>query len=124
MKKIWNIRILLAIAALCVLFYSSFMQDRVDRHSHPGLEYTGFSIMMAQKYGTTLDTDELSDFMETRDMLVTEAEQYISADPVFAAAEIYSYADYTEVNNQDNEKWTDVQRNALFTFRNCRFWLK
>jgi hypothetical protein len=64
LKKIWNWRILLTIAALCVLTWLAFLRDFQD--SYDSLlahgSYGAYQTQMFERYGATLEPDELADF--------------------------------------------------------------
>lgn len=113
-KKIWSLRIVGLITILCVLFYLLFMQHNVKYfpNGHPSTEIFNLSVELTERYGSMLEEAEMVEFIETRETLVSEAEEYISSDPVFAEAEIYSYEDYEQLHSRD--QLTDAEQKALW----------
>ncbi len=115
MKKIWNPKLLLIIAVICVLFYFMFMEFNISYfpNGHPDTEILDYSGEMMRRYGATLEEEEFSEFIEeTRESLLLEAEAYIKSMPVFAGAGIYSYEDYERLNNEET---TELQTEAVWT---------
>jgi hypothetical protein len=53
MKKIWNVRMLLIIALICLLFYLPFMSFHIKYfpNGHPATEKVYYSIELLQRYG-------------------------------------------------------------------------
>ena len=115
MKKIWNLKMMLLIAIICALFYSMFMGFHINHfpNGHPSTEIVDYSRELTQRYGTTLEEEEFSEFVQdTREALLAEAEAYIKKMPIFAEAGIYTYADYERVRDSDE---TQLETDAIWT---------
>jgi hypothetical protein len=113
MKKIWNVRMLLIIALICLLFYLPFMSFHIKYfpNGHPATEKVYYSIELLQRYGPTLEEDEFYEFvMETREKLVSEIELYIESNSVFVNAGMHSYEDYVRLS--EKETHTESERKA------------
>lgn len=115
-RKIWSIKLLLVVTLLCALFYSIFMEFDIKYfpNGHSITEEVDYSIAMTERYGTTLEAEEYSEFIRTtRDALIAEAERYIAADPVYSEVGIYTYADYEEVHEKREQ--TKAENDAIWT---------
>lgn len=114
LKKIWNIKSLFVVALICALFYFLFLSQFIDfPNGHSTTEEVEYSIEMLQRYGTTLEEDEISEFTsENREKLIAEMEMYIKRDPIFADAGIYSFEDYERVANQPTN--SEVESKAIW----------
>lgn len=116
MKKIWNIKMLGVILLLCTLFYSIFMEFGIKYfpNGHPITEEIDYSIELTERYGTTLEAEEFSDFMRgTREARIAEAEKYIAINPVFSEVGIHNYADYEAVHEKREQ--TQAESQAIWT---------
>lgn len=108
LKKIWTVKILLLIAAVCILFYFMFMEFYIKYYPNSGRfgQITAdMYIELTEKYGVTLEPDEYADFLKTRDAFIAEAERYMGENPVFAAAGILTFDDYCRVHSLYYEKF-------------------
>lgn len=84
MKKIWNIKLLLIITGLCVLFF----------------------------YGTTLEPEEYKEFIvKAYGEISSQMEAYIKNNAVFSAAGIYTLADFEKVYQKSET--TQLEDNAI-----------
>ena len=115
MKKIWNMKMLLIITALCAFFYLMFLEYEVDfPNGHPAAEVFDLSIQMTKEYGLTLEEAEHAAFVtKTRGELIVKAESYIQSMPIFAQAGIHTYADYEKVD--EKEEQTELESEAIWT---------
>jgi hypothetical protein len=94
-KKIWEPKLLLAIAAVCTLFFLIVRVDFVlGLLGHDETETRALNIYILQNYGTQMDESEFEDFLKLRDVYIEKAEGYIREDPRFAAMGIFNYEDY------------------------------
>lgn len=113
MKKIMNIKTIGLIVIMCIIFYLIFMESIIAGFFHDSTkEIFDLSKEMSEKYGATLEQDELESFLKKRDVLIDEAEEFIKSDPVFAQAKIFSYDDYLKIENKTEELST-AERDAL-----------
>ncbi len=109
-KKIWEPKLLFAIAAVCALF---FLIARGDfTLGHDATECRDLNIYILQNYGAQMDESEFEDFLKLRDVYVEKAEGYIREDPRFAAVGVYNYDDYRRmfVDIDDIGAITEEQR--------------
>jgi len=78
MKKIWNWKILGAIALVCASFYFMFMSYYINYYksgNHPQAEIVYYAEELARLYGTTITPEELSAYIaEEREKLASQAE--------------------------------------------------
>jgi hypothetical protein len=67
------------LALLCLMFYIVFLQFFIEHYpnGHPQTEDVVLCTMLTQKYGPTLEPDELKEFLQMRDELVRAADRYI-----------------------------------------------
>ncbi|MDR7855856.1 hypothetical protein [Tissierella sp.] len=101
-KKIWNIKLLLVAIIISGLFYTIFMSNYITyfKTGHSITEETEYAMEMTNNYGATITDGEFSNFMEEREALISEAEEYINALPIFAEVGIYNFEDYERVHDK------------------------
>lgn len=123
MKKICNRRLLFIVALICALFFSIFMEFDITvfPNGHPETETVDFTTEMTQRYGATLEEDEFADFMKNREGLIAEAETYIKNNPIFAAAGIYSYADYETISQKEEQTKAETDARWALLGEECDF---
>ena len=101
LKKIWNWRVLLLIAALFTLAYITMLYPSLEGN-YNSVAFTGkFTLEeMYDKYGDTLEPEEWADFnIEARYAEVNaRLDKAIIGDPLFAKYEIFSAADAEKIN--------------------------
>jgi hypothetical protein len=115
-KKIWNWKNLLIIAVVCALFYNIFMSDQIKyyKNGYPVTSDIEYAEEITRRYGNSLTDEELQDFIDSeRELLIAKAEKYIQAMPAFAAAGIYSYADFEALLEKDEQ--TQEESDAYWT---------
>lgn len=116
MKKIWRLKLLLAVAVICGLFYFMFMGFGIEHfpNGHPETEEIDYGIQMIERYGVTLEDNEFSDFVQSnREELLSQTEAYIKNNPIFSDVGIYTYADYQKINEKPIN--TEAENKALWT---------
>ncbi|WP_422659813.1 hypothetical protein ACK8P5_04630 [Paenibacillus sp. EC2-1] len=116
MKKIWNVKMLIVIVLICVLFYSIFMGYYINyfSHGHSMSEEVGYSVEMTQRYGPTLEAEEHSEFVtETREDLIDKADTYIKVTPILSEAGIHTYEDFERIRLKRD--MTEMEKNAIWT---------
>lgn len=114
MKKIWNIKLLLIITGLCVLFFFMFMHFYIKHfpNGHPETEEIDYSIQMIKQYGTTLEPEEYKEFIvKAYGEISSQMEAYIKNNAVFSAAGIYTLADFEKVYQKSET--TQLEDNAI-----------
>ncbi len=123
MKKIWSVKLLLIVTLLCGLFYAIFMEFNIEYfpNGHPATEEVDYSIEMTQRYGPTLEDDEFSEFMKTREELISEAEMYIKTNPIFSEVGIYTYADYQEMSQKRDQTEAEYNAEWILLKEECGF---
>jgi hypothetical protein len=94
LQKIWNLRAVAVLVVLCGMFYLTFMGYYIESYpnGHPHTEDDMLCRTLVQRYGTTLEPDELEEFLQTRDGLVREADGVIASKPKLTALGINDYA--------------------------------
>jgi len=99
-RKIFNLKILAVIAALCALWYFMFLEFNVRHYpnGHPATEIADLMIELAERYGRTITPGEIEPFLDDRRAaLEIEAEEYIPSNPVFAEVGIHNYSDFLDI---------------------------
>jgi hypothetical protein len=104
LRKFLSLKVILILAVLAVLFYFALLRDSVS--SFVSLQthgiYGAYQTEMFQKYGTTLEAEELADF----DIEGKIAEQIevvdaiIGENPVYAEYQIGSYQDWLDFEDR------------------------
>lgn len=98
LKKLWDWRILSLIAAAGILTWFAFLSEGLqsyDSLTTHGI-YGSYQKEMFLLYGDTLEPEELADFdiPGKKATLISEMDQIIANEPIFAENNIYSYAEY------------------------------
>jgi len=97
MKKIWNIKILGIVAAICVIYFFLFMYTWVANYPRGTWFNTiDFAHHLTEMYGPTLEQDDFEDFLRYRDSIIADLDTAIAANAVFAAAGINNWQDYED----------------------------
>jgi hypothetical protein len=114
-KKIWNIKLLLVAIVISSLFYMIFMMNYITyfKTGHSTSEEIEYAMEMTRNYGATITDEEFSDFMSERQSLISEAEGYIKAFPIFSEVGIYNFEDYERIHEKDDE--TEREHEAIWT---------
>ena len=120
LKKIWNIKILLAIAVVCAMFYIVFLGFDIKHYpnGHPHIEDVEFCTMLTQKYGTTLEQNEFEEFMTIRSGLVVQIDELIANDTYCQTAKIRNFDDLVLLQNTLDRDWTDEETQATDSIYN------
>lgn len=100
LKKIWNWRILALIIAMGALTWFSFLSESLrsyDSLTTHGI-YGSYQNEMFRLYGDTLEPEELTDYdiPGKKAALISEMNEIISNEMIFAENNIYNYAQYEE----------------------------
>lgn len=101
LKKLWNWRILVGIAALAVLVWFAFLHDFLgsyDSLTTHGI-YGAYQTEMFDLYGETLESNELADFdiPGKKAEAIAEMEKIIAQEPIFSENNIHNYEDFAEL---------------------------
>ena len=113
LKKIWNVKVLLVIAAFAVLTWLALLSGAIDtfyslqKHG----SYGSFQTEMFRLYGSTLEAEELADFDIPGRLAEinaeVEAKGLIKNEPAFAKYGITDMYEY-ENNRSDEEFWNGM----------------
>jgi hypothetical protein len=116
LKKIWNRRILLVIAVLCALTWLAFLRDFQSAYDSLLVHgtYGAYQTQMFERYGVTLEPDELEDFdiPGKKAALVAQMDEMIAGSPVFAEYGIRSFAEYQAFTESGYEDYGPEEANA------------
>lgn len=117
-KKIWNLKTVIIIAVLCAMFYAISLSFNIEHYpnGHPQTEAVAFFTTLMEKYGSTLEPEELEDFLRIREELIREADRYIAENSRLTEKKIFNYADLREsINTLSAKETTDEERAELQT---------
>lgn len=123
LKKIWNWRIIALIVAMGALTWFAFLSDALDAYDSLGKHgiYGSYQTEMFALYGTTLEPEELAeyDISGKKAALVSEMDEIILKEPVFAENSIYSFMEYEDFLSKGipgglSEAETQAIENTLF----------
>lgn len=106
LKKIWNLKIILAIILFGAMFYLMFMDSYARNYpsEHPTPEAVAFSAILIERYGNTITKDEMEEFYnEMHPGLVVQANAIIAGDP---AAIEQGITDYASLFAFDDYMWS------------------
>lgn len=118
LKKIWNWRVLVLIAGFAALIWFSILRGNMETYrtlSDYGVQFGPYQREMFDKYGPTLEPEELADYDIPGKiaMLETELDAWIAKDPLFAEQGISTYAQYDSFRSQDRESMNEKERAAF-----------
>jgi hypothetical protein len=109
LKKIWNLKIVLVVAAFCAMYFAAAMLSdiRVVQRDHPAAEDFALCLELTQKYGTKLEPGEFDAFYaEKYATFVVQANEIIARDAEAQAMGVMNYADLVEQRNH-TEYWRE-----------------
>jgi hypothetical protein len=124
-RKIWNLRIVAILAAIAVPFSVVFLIGFTDSYnslSHYG-NFGEYQNEMYDKYGATLELEELADFdvEAVRTRVIAEGNEIISQHQVFADNLITNYDEYESFRESWQQNWnelTEQERESLSVANN------
>lgn len=102
LKKIWNMKIVLALIVFSALYFLAAMYFDIAYYpnGHPHIEDVEFCTLLTQEYGATLTQDEFEEFYSAMcGELVIQADAVIANDTGAQAAGIISYAALVDIRN-------------------------
>jgi len=95
MKKIWNLKILLIIALLSALYFTTMVGYLARYPRGTWLSDVDFAHHLTENYGTTLEQDDFLDFfLNYYGNIEYELNSFIKSRPIFAEAGIFTMQDY------------------------------
>jgi len=106
LKKLWNWRILLVIAAFGVITWFAFLADVLD--SYESLKthgiYGAYQTEMFKLYGETLEPDEWDDFNIQKKYadIYAAGDAIIAAEPLFAEYGIETFSEFIELYESES----------------------
>jgi len=120
LKKIWNIKILGIIIALSVIYFSLSMNDWIRLYSS-GRWFGNVELAhhLTENYGSSLSLEDFEDFLNYRDLIVAELDQFFQANAFFAEMGILSFDDlqdfrgyygsqFETLNDEERNIWNAV----------------
>ncbi|MDR3277289.1 MAG: hypothetical protein LBT12_00825 [Oscillospiraceae bacterium] len=116
LKKLFNWKLLLALAVLCGLTYAAFMSSGVHSYNTMSGIFGNYQREMFEKYGDELTPKEYADYDVPGKIaeVTAELDAIIAAEPTFAKYGIYRYADYEAGMQAFDEKYfADLQPGPL-----------
>ncbi|WP_172253445.1 ABC transporter permease [Saccharibacillus deserti] len=108
LKKIWSWRVLALLAAFAALVWFSILRGDVQTYktlSHYASSFGPYQREMFDKYGPTLESEELADYDISGKIAALEGEldDWIASDPLFTGNGISTYAEYEDFRSQDRD---------------------
>ncbi|OWR31181.1 hypothetical protein CDO73_08575 [Saccharibacillus sp. O23] len=118
LKKIWNWRVLILIAGFAVLIWFSILKGNMETYrtvSDYGGNFGPYQREMFEKYGPTLEPEELADYDIAGKMaaLENELDAWIAKDPLFVQNGISTYAGYENFRDQNRDSMDEKERAAF-----------
>lgn len=118
LKKIWNWRVLVLIAGFAALIWFSILRGNIETYrtvSDYGFHFGPYQREMFEKYGPTLEPEELADYDIPGKMATLEAEldKQIATDPLFAERGISTYAEHDNFRGQNRNSMNEKERAAF-----------
>ena len=116
LKKIWNWKVLFAIAAFAVLTWFAFLADGIDTYNSLKSHgyYGSYQTEMFNLYGDSLEPDELTDFDIPGRFaeIFAEANAIIANEPLFAKYGITNFDEFIEWHESESY-WVTVNYSIL-----------
>ncbi|WP_042143793.1 ABC transporter permease [Paucisalibacillus sp. EB02] len=122
-KKILNWKIALMLVIVNVILYFWFISFHIDYfpNGRPALDSYRIGVEMVEKYGTSLNEEEMMDFEKTYKERVKDADEYIQSRQDFKEAEIGSYQEFKEIDFE-NQAQAEVRNKVIFEEYIDIFW--
>ena len=109
LKKMWNIKTLVIIAVLCVLYFISSMQSWIELYPRgTWLFDVDIAHHLVENYGATLDQSDFEDFLAYEETIIREVTEFIQSRQVFADAGIHSYEDYRAFRDEFGPRYLEL----------------
>ncbi|MDO3413297.1 hypothetical protein QWJ34_26330 [Saccharibacillus sp. CPCC 101409] len=117
LKKIWNWRIVTVIAVFAALIFAALMNEALrsyDSLSTQGI-YGSYQNEMFERYGDTLEPEELADYdiPGKKEAVIAELDEIIAADFLFAKSNIHNYAEFEAFEESHTENMSEAERQAF-----------
>ena len=118
LKKVWNVKILLIMAALSVMYFISFMQWEIESYPR-GTWMLSVDIAhhLTENYGTTLEPGDFEDFLTYEETIIREVTEFIASRQVLADAGIFDFDDYLAFRDEFGPRYlylSDEERNRWY----------
>ncbi len=120
LKKIWRPRNFIVFAILCVFFWVVTLEYNVKFFPNGAENQAAFPIQAewVEKYGTTLEDDEIDEILAGYDALCKELETTFDGEPLFKQYQITTYEEFKTFfdNSWDDDKQledADMMQNYL-----------
>jgi hypothetical protein len=100
-KKIWNIKIILALIVFCAMYFYVFMYFNLEHYpnGHPGTEHLEFAALLTKEYGQTVNGDEFEEFYTYHlEELVRQADAIFARDLKAREAGLIDYAAFVDIS--------------------------
>ena len=103
LKKIWNIKILMIIAILGVLFGIAMNGYIVAYPRGTWFFDVDFAHLLTEKYGTTLEQPDFEDFLNYEEVIIREVDEFVASRQVFIDAGIFTFADFLAFRDETGQ---------------------
>ncbi|MGG5461294.1 hypothetical protein [Clostridium sp. B9] len=126
-KKLFTIKSLIILGLISFIIWNLCIEFRLEYFPNGYPETTDLRVSehLLEKYGTTLDDDELEDFKEETSLLEKDADEYLLNDKDAQALGIKSYKEFKKASDEDmgkDERISNLRSKIMFEGNGYLFW--
>ena len=117
-KKIWSLKVIGILLLLCAMFYVAFLSFYIEHYpnNHNSSAQLAYSAMLVERYGNTIEPDELEEFWQVLDALIIEADSFIAENPHLAEIGVHDYASLVQMNETLSARYDELTETELEAF--------
>jgi len=119
LKKIWSVKILVIITALCALYFFAVMNSEIKNYPKDDLFLNiDFAHRLTETYGVTLSQNDFEDFLKNEEIIIFELNTFIASNSFFTGLGIFNYDDYMDFRMDYESRFDmldDEERNLVYS---------
>lgn len=119
LKKMWNVKILVIIIALCSVYFVASLHDWIRLYPR-GTWFGSVDIAhhLTEHYGTTLELGDFENFLEFRQVIIEELDLFVQSNAFFNEIGAYSFDDLEDIRQQLAIRYESLSDDELRKFHN------
>jgi len=117
LKKMWRVKILVLIVALCGLYFVAFLYDWI--RLYPRGTWVGaldIAHHMTEHYGTTLERDDFESFLTLREAIIRDLDLFVQSSAFFNEIGAHSFEELEYVRQQLGSRYESLSDDELRKF--------
>ena len=118
LKKIWNFKILVIITVACCLYFALFTSNYTHMTPHPrgSGSFLDIAHHLTDTYGPTLSREDFEDFLNHREVIIADLNEFIASRQVFIDNGIFNYDDYRALRDDVTSRWETLTDEELVKY--------